>query len=147
MAHAWRWCLWQPQRTTRAPLVWVLHLAYAWIPVHLALRALAELGVIAPTLAVHALGAGAIGGMIIGMMTRTARGHTARPLRADGFDVACYAAIALAALVRVGVPLAVPAATREAVLAAALLWSAGFALYALRYWPALSRARLDGRPG
>jgi uncharacterized protein involved in response to NO len=131
----------------RVPLVWVLHLAYAWIPLHLALRALADLGLIAPTLAVHALTAGAIGGLVIGMMTRTARGHTARPLRADGFDVTCYVLVALAAVLRVVVPLAVPAVTFAAVLAAALLWSAGFGLYALRYWPALSRARLDGRPG
>ena len=28
----------------RVPLVWVLHVAYAWIPVHLLLRALAGIG-------------------------------------------------------------------------------------------------------
>ena len=146
-AHAWRWRLWQPQRTLRAPLVWVLHLAYAWIPVHLALRALGELGVLPATLAVHALTAGAIGGMIIGMMTRTARGHTGRTLRADRADVACYVLVALAAALRVLVPLVLPAATRAAMFAAAALWSAGFALYAAHYWPALSRTRLDGKPG
>jgi len=146
-AHAWRWRLWQPQRTLRAPLVWVLHLAYAWIPVHLGLRALAELGVVAATLSVHALTTGAIGGMVIGMMTRTARGHTARPLRADRWDTACYALVALAAVLRVGGPLIDPALSRGAVLAAATLWSAGFALFAVRYWPVLSRARLDGKPG
>ena len=146
-AHAWRWRLWQPQRTLRVPLVWVLHLAYAWIPVHLALRALADLGIVAATLPVHALTAGAIGGLVIGMMTRTARGHTARPLRADRWDVACYVLVALAAALRVGVPLIDPAASRSAVLAAAALWSAGFGLYAVRYWPVLSRARLDGKPG
>jgi len=27
------------------------------------------------------------------------------------------------------------------------LWSAGFGLYALRYWPVLSRPRLDGKAG
>ena len=42
--HALRWILWRPWRTVRAPLVWVLHLAYAWIPIHLALRAAAALG-------------------------------------------------------------------------------------------------------
>ncbi|MCC7464136.1 MAG: NnrS family protein, partial [Gammaproteobacteria bacterium] len=29
----------------------------------------------------------------------------------------------------------------------ALLWSAGFLLYALRYWPILARPRADGLPG
>jgi uncharacterized protein involved in response to NO len=146
-AHAWRLALWQPWKTRRVPLVWVLHLAYAWIPVHLLLRALAELGAVAPTLAVHALTVGAIGGLVIGMMTRTARGHTGRPLRADGWEVACYVAVLLAAAVRVGLPLVQPAWTLHAVQASAALWSAGFGLYAVRYWPVLSRPRLDGRPG
>jgi len=146
-AHTARWLLWRPWRTRSAPLVWVLHLAYAWVPVHLALRALAGLEVVAASTAAHALTVGAIGGLIIGMMTRTARGHTARPLRADRFDVACYVLVLLAGLVRVAVPLALPAATWLALQASALLWSAGFGLYAVRYWPVLTRARLDGQPG
>ena len=34
-----------------------------------------------------------------------------------------------------------------AVLVSAALWSAGFALYAVAYWPVLTRARVDGKPG
>ena len=147
LAHAVRWTLWQPWKTTRAPIVWVLHAAYLWIPLHLALRALAEAGVVVPSLATHALTVGAAGGLIIGMMTRTARGHTGRPLRADRSDVVSYALVLAAALVRVLVPLADPAATVTAVLVSAALWSAGFGLYAVRYWPVLTRPRLDGRPG
>jgi uncharacterized protein involved in response to NO len=90
---------------------------------------------------------GAAGGRIIGMMTRTARGHTARPLRADRFDVACYALVLGSALVRVLVPLAAPAWTLHAVICAAGLWSAGFGLFALRYAPVLIRPRLHGKPG
>jgi len=33
-----RWALWRPWRTLRAPLVWILHAAYAWVPVYLVLR-------------------------------------------------------------------------------------------------------------
>jgi uncharacterized protein involved in response to NO len=147
VAHALRLSLWKPWRTLRTPLVWVLHAAYAWIPLHLALRAAGEAGWIAPSIATHALTVGAIGGLIIGMMTRTARGHTARPLRADRFDVACYVLVLAAALVRVGVPLGLPTWAMQAVVGSALLWSAGFGLYALRYWPVLTRPRLDGKPG
>jgi len=147
VAHAWRWVLWQPWKTRSVPLVWVLHLAYAWVPIHLALRALAGLGLAAPSVATHALTVGAVGGLVIGMMTRTARGHTARLLRADRFDAACYVLVLLAALVRVALPLVAPALTMHAVLASAMLWSAGFGLYAVRYWSVLSRPRLDGRPG
>ena len=146
-AHLARWTLWQPWKTGRTPLVWVLHAAYFWIPVHLALRALAELSWVAPSVAVHALTVGAIGGLIIGMMTRTALGHTGRPLLARRADVICYLLVLAAALIRVFVPLAAPAQTVNAVLLSAALWSGSFALYAVTYWPVLTRARLDGKPG
>jgi uncharacterized protein involved in response to NO len=147
VAHLVRWLLWQPWVTLRTPLVWVLHLAYAWIPAHLALRALAAAGWVTPSAAVHALTVGAVGGLVIGMMTRTARGHTARPLRADRGDVACYLLVAAAAFVRVLGPVLAPAFTMEAVLCSGVLWSAGFALYVACYWNVLTRPRLDGRPG
>ena len=146
-AHAVRWALWRPWKTARAPLVWVLHVAYCWIPVHLGLRVLAELGLVTPSVAAHALTVGAIGGLIIGMMTRTSRGHTARPLVADRFDVACYLLVLLAALTRVVVPVVWPDTMVESLQVSAVLWSAGFGLYAVRYWPFLTRARLDGKPG
>lgn len=147
LAHLARWVLWQPWKTLRAPLVWVLHAAYLWIAVHLALRALAEYAWVTPSMATHALTVGAAGGLIIGMMTRTALGHTGRPLRASHHDVACYLLVAVSALVRVLVPWAVPAWTMHAVVLSAALWSGGFALYAMCYWPVLTRARLDGLPG
>jgi uncharacterized protein involved in response to NO len=146
-AHLLRLWLWQPWRTLRTPLVWVLHAAYLWIVLHLALRAGAELGWIPPSLAAHALTVGAVGSLTLGMMTRTARGHTGRPLIADGFDLACYLLVLAAALVRVLLPLAAHGATLAAIMASALLWSAGFGLFTLRYWPVLTRARLDGKPG
>ncbi len=147
IVHAVRWWLWQPWRTTSAPLVWVLHAAYAWVVVYLVLRALAEWGVIAPPLATHALTIGVIGGMTIGMMTRTARGHSGRPLVADRFEVACYLLVQLAAIVRVFGGIALPDLYRATVVISGLCWSAAFALYAARYWPILTRPRLDGKPG
>ncbi|HSW21831.1 MAG TPA: NnrS family protein, partial [Burkholderiaceae bacterium] len=125
----------------------VLHLAYIWVPVHFALRALAALGAVPSSSATHALTVGAIGGLIIGMMTRTARGHTARPLRADRADTTCYVLVLLAGVARVAVPLVAPEQTLLAVQWSAALWSAGFGLYAARYGPVLTRARLDGKPG
>jgi uncharacterized protein involved in response to NO len=146
-AHAARWWLWQPWRTLKTPLVWVLHAAYAWIPIHLLLRALGEFGLVAAPLATHALTLGAIGGLTIGMMTRTARGHTGRILQADRSEVACYLLVLAAALVRVFGPPLFASLYRETVIASAVLWSAGYALYAIRYWPVLTRPRIDGKPG
>src|SRR4029079_3040922 len=82
LAHGARLVLWQPWRTLRTPLVWILHAGYAWLVVYLAMRALAKFRVVPRTLATHVLTVGAIGSLTIGMMTRTAKGHTGRPLKA-----------------------------------------------------------------
>lgn len=147
LAHAVRLGLWQSWRTFGTPLVWVLHAAYAWIVVYLLLRALAALGMVAEPLAVHALTIGAIGGTTMGMMTRTARGHTGRPLIADRFEVTCYVLIQAAALIRVVGGMVLPNGYLWTVVASGICWSMAFAVYAVRYWPILSRARIDGRPG
>jgi uncharacterized protein involved in response to NO len=147
IAHFARWWLWHPWRTLRAPLVWILHAAYAWVPIYLVLRIFAIEGSVAPPWAVHALTIGVIGGMTIGMMTRTARGHTGRPLAPDRFEVAMYALVMLAAIVRVFGPLVAGSAYIATIVIAALLWASAFSLYAIRYWPILTRPRVDGRPG
>jgi uncharacterized protein involved in response to NO len=147
IAHAVRLWLWQPWRARLAPLVWVLHVAYGWIVVYLVLRALAAWGVVAAPLAVHALTIGAVGGMTMGMMTRTARGHSGRALVADRAEVSCYALIAIAAVIRVFGGLLLPEFYRATVVVSGLCWSAGFALFTFRYWPVLTRPRLDGKPG
>jgi uncharacterized protein involved in response to NO len=147
IAHGARLALWQSWRTLGTPIVWILHAAYAWIVVYLLLRALAAIGLVSPPLAVHALTIGAIGGLTIGMITRTARGHTGRVLVADRFEVACYVLVQLAAIVRVFGGLFVPDVYVQTVVVSAICWSAAFAIYAVRYWPILSRSRIDGKPG
>ena len=80
LLQAARLLRWQPLRTRGRPILWVLHAAYAWVPVGLALLALAQVGLLPVSAGLHALAVGATGGLIIGMVTRTARGHTGRPL-------------------------------------------------------------------
>jgi len=146
--HAERLRRWDPMATLRVPIVWILHVAYAWIPLGVALLGLAYAGVAGSTvLAFHALGTGAVGSMIVGMMTRTARGHTGRPLVAGAGEVAAYVLVPLAAALRVFVPMVWPGATVAAILVSAALWSTAFVLYAAIYWPILSRPRIDGKPG
>ena len=147
IAHAWRLALWHPLRTLRTPLVWILHASYAWIAIHLAMRALSLVATAPGTLAVHALTLGVIGGMTLGMMTRTARGHTGRLLAAGGAEVACYLLVQGAALVRVFGGWLLPQHYLATVTLAALLWSAGFLVYFIRYLPILALPRVDGKPG
>ncbi|MGC2517814.1 MAG: NnrS family protein, partial [Burkholderiales bacterium] len=147
LAHAARLALWQPWLTLKRPIVWILHAAYAWIPIHLALRALAAVDVLPANLATHALTVGAIGGLTLGMMTRTARGHTGRSLQTGAAETACYALVQLAAVARVFVPLAAPQFFAEAVALSGVLWAIAFALFTVTYWPILTRPRADGGPG
>ena len=145
--HAVRLALWAPLATRGRPILWILHLSYAWIVVHLAMRGLAEFLPVPPVLATHALTVGAIGGITLGMMTRTARGHTARPLTAGRAEIWAYVLVHAAAFVRVLVPLAWPAGYTTTVAVSALLWGLAFAIFTVSYIPVLSRPRLDGKPG
>lgn len=138
---------WQPQRTLHVPLLWILHLSYAWIPVGFFLLALAAFGVVSASAAFHALAVGSIAGMIIGMMTRTALGHTGRELKAGRSEVAMYVLIQAGALARLAAAIGPEALRQPALLAAAACWTIAFGLYALVYAPYLWRARLDGRDG
>jgi uncharacterized protein involved in response to NO len=151
--HLRRLWNWQPMVTRSRPILWVLHVAYAWIPIGLSLLALAELGVIGASPGVHALAVGATGGLIIGMVTRTARGHTGRPLRASKAEVVAYALVLAAALLRTLLPLAAATSWLPAVpydislVAAAVAWGSAFGIYLWVFTPWLMSSRLDGKDG
>lgn len=114
------------------PILWILHAAYVWLAIGFALLALAV---------------GAIGGLIIGMVTRTARGHTARALQVSKAEVLAYAFILSAAVLRALLPIVAPQWLVFWLLAAALAWSAAFAIYLFVYAPWLTSTRIDGKDG
>lgn len=147
IAHAMRLILWKPWVTAGRPIVWVLHLSYAWIAVHLGLRVLSVFGDVSASLATHALTIGAIGGITIGMMTRTSRGHTGRALQTTPYETASYVLVQLAAAVRVFLPMLDAELQLAAIIASGILWSAAFALFTVTYWPILTRPRIDDKPG
>lgn len=147
LAHAWRLLQWRPALTRHRPILWILHLAYAWIPLGLALLALAQFGWIGVSSGVHALAIGATAGLIIGMVTRTARGHTGRPLQVSKAEVTAYVLVMGAAAVRVLLPLAMPQWLPMALVIAAVAWSVAFAIYLFIYTPWLLQTRFDGKDG
>jgi len=137
---------WKPWTTWRVPLLWILHLSYAWIIAGFLLLAASALGALPASAALHALTVGSMSGLIIGMITRTALGHTGRPLVAGRAETAMYVLVQIGALARLCAALA-PAAREAALLAATLCWSAAFLLYLAVYGPYLCRTRIDGRDG
>jgi uncharacterized protein involved in response to NO len=138
---------WHPLATLGRPILWILHAAHLWLILGLGLLALAQLGLVATSLGVHALGVGATGGLILGMMTRTARGHTGRPLAADAPELAIYALIMLAAVLRVLLPMLAPSLFVSSLVVSAAAWSAAFLIYLWQYTPWLVSARPDGKDG
>jgi uncharacterized protein involved in response to NO len=146
--HAARLALWDPLSTWRSPILWILHVSYAWMPLGLLLLALTALTDSIPaSLGIHAFGMGLVGGTILGMITRTARGHSGRALLAGPTETLAYALLHLAALVRVFGPLAAPGQYATLLIVAAAAWSLAFLLYLIVYVPILVLPRIDGRPG
>jgi uncharacterized protein involved in response to NO len=148
LAQAARLAGWRSLRTLDAPIVWVLHAAYAWLPLGLALKAVSLLtGAAWAAQWLHALTIGAAATMIVAVMTRAALGHTGRPLVVARSIAIAYLLLLAAAVVRVFGPALLPASYLATVEAAALLWIAAFAIYAVVYAPILTRERADGKPG
>jgi uncharacterized protein involved in response to NO len=147
-AQLWRW---QPWRTRARPILWVLHAAYAWLPVGFMLLAWSQLpmllGGVPASAGIHALAVGATAGLIVGMITRTARGHTGRALKVTPLEVTAYLLVAGAAVARVLLPLLAPAHTTTWLVVAATAWATAFALYLWVFTPWLLSSRLDGKDG
>lgn len=145
-AHALRLAGWMPWRTWRNPLLWIMHVSYAWIPLGFLALALAQYGIVTQSAAVHLLTVGSMAGLVIGMMTRTALGHTGRPLKAGRAEICMYVLAQAAVLTRFAAAVA-PGARMAWLVAAAGCWSACFLAYLAVYLPFLAAPRPDGREG
>lgn len=138
---------WKPHRTLHQPLLWILHLSYAWIPIGFFLIALSALNIVSPSAAFHALTVGSMAGLIIGMMTRTTLGHTGRPLKVGKVEVLMYLLIQSGAIARLWAAIDTTPMRDTMLVLATVCWSGAFLLYAIVYGPYLYRSRIDGREG
>lgn len=146
--QAVRLAQWRGWRALRMPIVWVLHLAYLWLPLGFALEAFWLLGGFAfAAFYLHALTIGAAATMIVAVMTRAALGHTGRPLQVSRPTVCAYGLLGAAALVRVFGPVSLAIPYAEVILIAASLWTAAFVIFLGVYAPILLTPRADGRAG
>jgi len=148
VVHVLRMLQWRPGATRSRPLVWILHLSYAWLPIGFTLKAWALLaGSANGAFWMHAFTIGALTSMILGVMTRAALGHTGRPLVPAPMIAAAYALLSFAAAVRVfGLGL-LGLRYPTVIAASAALWAMAFAAYVWVYAPILTRPRVDGRAG
>ena len=139
VAHAVRLARWQGGATRAEPLLWILHLGYAWLPIGLFLLGCTAWIPSLGTSALHALTAGAMGTMILAVMTRATLGHTNRELTADWGTLAVYVLILLATVARIVAPF-LGTDYMLALGIAGVAWIAAFALFVALYLPLFVRS-------
>jgi uncharacterized protein involved in response to NO len=142
-----RMARWKTMLILDDPLVWVLHAGHLWLVIGFVLLALASFNDgLERDAGVHALTAGAMGTMILGMITRVSLGHSGRELKVSTAIVAAYVMVIAGALVRVIVaiiPEQLPGDSFSYLIGlAGLLWAGGYAVFTVVYWPILTRPRL-----
>jgi uncharacterized protein involved in response to NO len=139
LVRLWRW---RGYQTTSEPLLLSLHIGYGWLVLGVALLGLSTFGIAVPqSAAIHSLTAGAIGTMILAVMTRVTRGHTGRKLSADRATEVMYGLVTLAAIARVVAAFGIM--TSMLLIASAVLWIGAFVLFILVYGPMMLRPRFD----
>jgi len=138
---------WYTKRFWAVPLLWVLHLGYAWVVVGFCLKTLAVLDLVPPQLTLHAFTVGGIGVLTLGMMARVSLGHTGRSLKAAGPVAFAFALINLAAVLRGIVPIIFPYWFLQLVALSGGLWILSFLIFVVIYTPILISPRVDGGLG
>ncbi len=145
LLNALRLSRWRGLRAASDPLVFILHLGYAWVPIGLLLLAASILRTEVPrSAAIHALTAGAMATMILAVMTRASLGHTGRELRANSWTVLVYALVTTGALLRVLSPFGFFDYALGLEIAA-LSWAGAFLIFLVAYAPVLFGPRADGK--
>jgi uncharacterized protein involved in response to NO len=130
---------WAGERTAAEPLVLILHVAYAFVPIGFLLLAIgiAAPDVITPIGAVHAWTVGAVGLMTLAVMTRASLGHTNQPLTATPRIQLIYLAAITAAVARIFAAFGI---AREPMLyLSATTWMLAFFGFAIIYAPLLCK--------
>ena len=141
--QAWRMARWGGEKALGEPIVAVLHVGYAWVPIGLIMLGLTHwIDVINPNAALHALTAGAMGTMILAVMTRATLGHTGHAISSTSGTTAIFAFVVLAAVLRVLGPHS-DDLYRASLIASGVVWIMAFVLFVALYGPYLVKPRSD----
>jgi len=139
-----RWRFWV---TLKTPLVWSLHVSYFSIPLGLLCLSLHYgFNLMSFSLALHVITVGAIGTMILAMISRVSLGHTGRLIVVGHLMAVAFAALAIAMISRSILPLFFDDYILL-LLVSGGLWLTGFGIFVIQYFSVLTRPRIDGRPG
>ncbi|WP_238595894.1 NnrS family protein [Methylophaga nitratireducenticrescens] len=143
--RGFRWKIWI---TLRVPLLWSLHIGYWFIPLGLMMFSAHYAGLDIPySVALHALTAGAMGSMILSMMSRVSLGHSGRSLTPKRLMSLAFMLIIVVGFIRTLLIWLLPAQLSLWLWVSILAWAAAYTLYTIIYFPVLTTPRPDGRPG
>jgi uncharacterized protein involved in response to NO len=132
---------WKPLAVRGNALLWILYVGYTSIGIGLMMAAGTQVGLALPrALPVHTIAMAGFSVLIIGMVTRTALGHTGRPLATDRTIRTSYWLMLIAVVLRVAALANTPASSVLLHMAAAA-WIASLALYLWQFTPILIRPR------
>lgn len=141
-------CRWWNGKVLREPMLWVLFAGYLFTALGLIASGAAQWQPAYLSLGVHLTGVGGIGLLTVGMMARTALGHTGRSIYpAPASVTAAFWLMAAAALVRAAVAFSSGTAYTHGIRFSAVLFALSLLLYAWRYTPWLLSPRADGKAG
>ncbi len=129
LARLWRW---RGPATIEEPLLFILHLAYLFIPLGLFGIVLETAGWLSGVSVLHVFTVGVIGAMTLAVMTRATRGHTGQKLTASWVTSLSYLTMLLAAVLRPFAEL-VPDYYPLALEAAGTCWILSFILFLGEY--------------
>jgi len=143
LSAALRLLLWQPWRTVREPMLWILHGGYAWLAGAYLVAAAVHLGWLRQplTLPIHVLMAGGLGCLGLGMMARVALGHSGRPIVAGRSLQVAFLLVISAGLLRVASYASWPLGGLAGWGDSAALWAMAFSIYFALFAPLLWRRR------
>ncbi|WP_353160182.1 NnrS family protein [Salinisphaera shabanensis] len=150
---AWHAIRWRGWAASHVPLLWSLHISFAWLPVAALLSATQSLALFAGYGAVlglapaHALGMGLATSMVFAMVTRVSLGHSGRQLEMDNLSVLCFLILQLAVVARLIAAVTAGNARWLFLFVAIGAWFEAILPWAIRYGRIYCRPRADGQPG
>ncbi|MCY4523678.1 MAG: NnrS family protein [Halobacteriovoraceae bacterium] len=145
--NSYRLVNWRFFPSFKVKILFVLYLAYLWLPIHFAFNLASHFDWFTDIgkAGLHSLAYGCMGVMILGIIHRVTLGHTGRFIKAGPLALAAYALIVSGSLLRVFGPLFIPTHYLLWLSFSGILWVVAFLAIGIEMIPMLFSPRVDGK--
>lgn len=145
--HFIRFIRWRFWVTLKTPLVWSLHVSYFCIPLGFLMMGLHFLfGLSTLSNTVHIITVGAMGTMILAMISRVSLGHTGRMIVVGKIMAIAFGCLVLAFITRTLLTLLYTNKLHLLTISS-VFWCVGYGIFVIQYFPILTKPRVDGKAG